>query len=182
EIRNLEASLEAEANAKRAVEDKSAGLSQELERMRAQFLDLQVSNERLSQQVATLQQQVSGEEKLKAAFEEFKQQHDEWVEQRCVEMDVRLDALSIDFDEELYPHMLTAIAGRWWVIGRGMRLAVMKCGLKGLEVSIGGSTRRPEGCADGCDHGCPVLSVSRKFSEVLVIQCSRALYNLRELF
>nr|GEZ09625.1 hypothetical protein [Tanacetum cinerariifolium] len=82
EIRNLEASLEAEANAKRAAEDKSAGLSQELERMRAQFSDLQVSNKRLSQQVATLQQQVSGEEKLKDAFEEFKRQQDERVEQR----------------------------------------------------------------------------------------------------
>nr|GEZ45640.1 hypothetical protein [Tanacetum cinerariifolium] len=117
EIRNLEASLEADANAKRAVEDKSVGLNQELERMRAQFSDLQVSNERLSQQVATLQQQVSGEEKLKAAFEEFKRQQDERVEQRCAEMDARLDALSIDFDEELYPRMLTAIAGRRWVIG-----------------------------------------------------------------
>nr|GEW34221.1 reverse transcriptase domain-containing protein [Tanacetum cinerariifolium] len=108
----LPTSLEAEANAKRAAEDKSAGLSQELKRMRAQFSDLQVSNERLSQQVATLQQQVSGEEKLKAAFEEFKRQQDERVEQRCAEMDARLDALSIDFDEELYPYMLTAIAGR----------------------------------------------------------------------
>ncbi|GKF91308.1 hypothetical protein Tco_0275009, partial [Tanacetum coccineum] len=42
-------------------------------------------------------------------------------------MDARLDALSIDFDEELYPHMLTAIACRRWVIGHGLRLAVMKC-------------------------------------------------------
>nr|GEV69600.1 transposase (putative), gypsy type [Tanacetum cinerariifolium] len=43
-------------------------------------------------------------------------------------MDARLDALSIDFDEELYPHMLTVIAGRMWVIGHGLRLAVMKYG------------------------------------------------------
>nr|GEX03745.1 pectinesterase/pectinesterase inhibitor U1 [Tanacetum cinerariifolium] len=71
-----------------------------------------VSNDRLSQQVSTLQEQVSGEEKLKAAFEEFKQYEDNQVEQRCAEMDARLDALSIDFDEELYPHMLTAIVGR----------------------------------------------------------------------
>ncbi|GJR00384.1 hypothetical protein Tco_0523368 [Tanacetum coccineum] len=42
-------------------------------------------------------------------------------------MDARLDALSIDFDEELYPHMLTAIAGRRWVIGHGLGLAIMKC-------------------------------------------------------
>nr|GEV40356.1 hypothetical protein [Tanacetum cinerariifolium] len=62
--------------------------------------------------VATLREQVSGEEKLKAAFEEFKRYEDNRVEQRCAEMDARLDALGIDFDEELYPHMLTAIAGR----------------------------------------------------------------------
>nr|GFD49497.1 hypothetical protein [Tanacetum cinerariifolium] len=86
EIKNLEALLEAEANTKKAAKDRSAGLSQELENMRARFLDLQVSNERLSQQVATLQQKVYGEEKLKAAFEEFKRQQDERVEQRCVEM------------------------------------------------------------------------------------------------
>nr|GFC68898.1 hypothetical protein [Tanacetum cinerariifolium] len=80
-----------------------------------------VSNERLSQQVDTLQQQVSGEETLKAAFEDYKRQQDQMVEQRCVEMDARLDAMSIDFDEELYPHMLTAIASRRWVIGHGLQ-------------------------------------------------------------
>nr|GFC31253.1 hypothetical protein [Tanacetum cinerariifolium] len=52
--------------------------------------------------------------KLKAAFEEFKRYEDDRVEQRCAKLDACLDALSIDFDEELYPHMLTAIAGRRW--------------------------------------------------------------------
>nr|GEZ24981.1 RNA-directed DNA polymerase, eukaryota [Tanacetum cinerariifolium] len=80
--------------------------------MRAQFSELQVSNERLSQQIDALQQQVSREETLKAAFEDYKRQQDQMVEQRFAEMDACLDALSIDFDEELYPHMLTAIAGR----------------------------------------------------------------------
>ncbi|GKE99185.1 hypothetical protein Tco_0022536, partial [Tanacetum coccineum] len=60
--------------------------------------------------VSTLQAHVTGEERIKAAFEEFKKSKDEKVEQRCAEMDARLDALSINFDEELYPHMLTAIA------------------------------------------------------------------------
>nr|GFD47099.1 hypothetical protein [Tanacetum cinerariifolium] len=44
----------------------------ELEDIRTQFSGLQVSNEHLSQQVTALQEQVNGEEKLKAAFEEFK--------------------------------------------------------------------------------------------------------------
>nr|GEY29280.1 RNA-directed DNA polymerase, eukaryota, reverse transcriptase zinc-binding domain protein [Tanacetum cinerariifolium] len=93
EIKSLEALLETEADMKRAAEEKSAGLSQELERMRAQFSELQVSNERLSQQVDALQQQ--------AAFEDYKRKQDQMVEQRCEEMDARLDAMSIDFDEEL---------------------------------------------------------------------------------
>nr|GEV79613.1 transposase (putative), gypsy type [Tanacetum cinerariifolium] len=94
EIKNLEALLEADADMKKAAEDKK---------------------------------QVSGEEKLKAVFEEFKRYEDNRVEQRCAEMDARLDAMSIDFDEELYPHMLTAIAGRRWMIAHGLCLAVVKC-------------------------------------------------------
>nr|GEW28852.1 hypothetical protein [Tanacetum cinerariifolium] len=78
-------------------------------------------------QQSTLQAQVTGEEKFKAAFEKFKQYEDDRVEKHCAEIDARLDALSIDFDEELYPHMLTAIACRIWVIVHGLRLTVMKC-------------------------------------------------------
>nr|GFC05475.1 hypothetical protein [Tanacetum cinerariifolium] len=111
EIKNLETLLEAETDMKKIAEDKSAEFRKELENLRALFSDLQVSNNRLSQQVFALQAQVTGEEKMKAAFEEFKQYEDNRVEQRCAGMDVRLDAPSIDFDEELYRHMLTAIAG-----------------------------------------------------------------------
>ncbi|GJS01639.1 hypothetical protein Tco_0318147 [Tanacetum coccineum] len=127
EIKNLEALLEAEADMKKVAEAKNAKLVEELEGLRAQFSDLQVSNDQLSQQVSTLQAQITGEEKIKAAFEEFKKYEDERVNSRCAEMDARLDKLSVDFDEELYPHMLTAIAGHRWVIGYGLRLAVMKC-------------------------------------------------------
>nr|GEZ48763.1 hypothetical protein [Tanacetum cinerariifolium] len=81
----------------------------------------------------------------KAAFEEFKRQQDERVEQRCAEMDVRLDALSIDFDEELYPHMLTAIADRRWVIElrQAFADAVSARIAKGLS----------EGLRHGLEHG-----------------------------
>nr|GEV64544.1 hypothetical protein [Tanacetum cinerariifolium] len=121
EIKNLEALLETEADMKKAAKDRSDGLSQELEDMCARFSDLQVSNERLSQQVAALQ------------------------EQRCVEMEARLDALSIDFDEELYPHMLTAIAGRRWAFAD-----VVSAGIaKGIS----------EGLRHGVEHGQAHLSL-----------------------
>ncbi|GJR09883.1 hypothetical protein Tco_0792535 [Tanacetum coccineum] len=124
---NLETLLEADVDMKKAAEAKNAELVKELEILRTQFSNLQVNNNQLSQHISTLQSQITGEEKIKAAFEEFKRYEDDRVSSRCAEMDARLDALSIDFDEELYPHMLTAIAGRRWVIGHGLRLAVLKC-------------------------------------------------------
>nr|GEW74186.1 hypothetical protein [Tanacetum cinerariifolium] len=124
EIKNLEALLEAEADIKKATEDKSVGLSQELEI-------------------------------CVPCSQTFSR-----VEQRCAEMDARLDALSIDFDEELYPHMLTAIAGRRWMIGHGLHLAMMKC-CESLElrqsfadvVSAGIAKGMSEGLRHGVEHG-----------------------------
>ncbi|GKA78504.1 hypothetical protein Tco_0785041 [Tanacetum coccineum] len=68
-----------------------------------------------------------GEERIQATFEEFKKYKDDRVDKRCAEMDSCLDAMSIDFDEELYTYKLTAIAGHRWVIRHDLRLAVMKC-------------------------------------------------------
>nr|GEV54550.1 hypothetical protein [Tanacetum cinerariifolium] len=166
-IKNLQALLETEADMKRAAEDKSAGLIKELEDMRARFSDLQVSHGQLSQQVASLKEQVNGEEKLKAAFEECKRYEDERVERRCAKLDARLDALSIDFNEELYPHMLTTIAGRRWVVGHGLRLAMMKCA-ESLEmrqafadvVSAGLAKGMSKGLKHGVEHGSDGVSMS----------------------
>nr|GEZ55093.1 hypothetical protein [Tanacetum cinerariifolium] len=107
-------------------------------------------------QVASLKEHVSGEEKLKVAFEEFKRYEDERVERRCAKLDARLDALSIDFDEELYPHMLTAIVGRRWVVGHGLRLAMMKCAeLLEMRQAFADvvSARVAKGMSEGLKHG-----------------------------
>ncbi|GJV27061.1 hypothetical protein Tco_1383509 [Tanacetum coccineum] len=127
QTRNLETLLEAEVDMKKAAVAKNVELTKELESLRAQFTGLQVSNDLLSQQVSTLQAQVTAEEMIKTAFEEFKKYEDDRVNSRCAEMDARLDGMSIYFDEELYPHMLTAIAGHRWMIEHSLRLAVMKC-------------------------------------------------------
>ncbi|GJU85417.1 gypsy type transposase [Tanacetum coccineum] len=117
-------------------------------------------NDRLSQKVSTLQAQVTGEERIKAAFEEFKKYEDDRVNSRCAEIDARLDALSIDFDEELYPHMLTAIVGRQWIIRYGLRLVVMKCAeslkLRHVFADVvfaGIAKGMSEGLKHGVEHG-----------------------------
>nr|GEX74373.1 hypothetical protein [Tanacetum cinerariifolium] len=77
-----------------------------------------------------------------------------------------LDALSIDFNEDVYPHMLTAIAGRRWVIEHGLRLAVMKCGesteLRQVfaDVVSGGIAKgMSKGLKYGAEHGKANLSL-----------------------
>ncbi|GKF35400.1 hypothetical protein Tco_0108600, partial [Tanacetum coccineum] len=100
------------------------------------------------------------EEEIKRLGEEVeslkKASEDDKVEKRCAEMDARLDALSIEFDEELYPHMLTAIAGRRWVIGHGLHLAVMKCAesieLRRVFVNVV-SARIAKGMSEGLEYG-----------------------------
>nr|GEW42532.1 transposase (putative), gypsy type [Tanacetum cinerariifolium] len=164
EIKNLETLLEAEIDMKNAAENKT---------------------------VSTLQDHVSGKEKLKAAFEEFKQYEDNRVEQRCAEMDARLDALSIDFDEDLYPHMLTAIAGYRWMIERGLRLAVMKCG-ESTELrqafadvmSAGIAKGMSEGLKHGVEHGqakldLEAIEVYDPEAEAKYIAALHALKNLK---
>ncbi|GKD84437.1 hypothetical protein Tco_1355591 [Tanacetum coccineum] len=99
QTQNLETLLEAEVDMKKAVEAKNAELTNDLESLCVQFLNLQVNNNQLSQQVSHLQAQVTGEERIKAAFKEFKKYKDNNFKKRC----------------------------RRWVIGHGLRLAVMKC-------------------------------------------------------
>nr|GFA19296.1 hypothetical protein [Tanacetum cinerariifolium] len=74
--------LEAEVDMRKSAKAKSAELTKELDSLRAQFSDLQVSNKQLSDQVLNLQARVMGEENIKAASEEFKKHEDDKVEQR----------------------------------------------------------------------------------------------------
>nr|GEY93952.1 hypothetical protein [Tanacetum cinerariifolium] len=76
-IKSLKALLEAEADMKETTKAKNVELVKELESLCVQFSDLQVSNHQLSQQVSTFQDRVTGEKRIKAAFEEFKKYKDD---------------------------------------------------------------------------------------------------------
>ncbi|GJW10668.1 hypothetical protein Tco_1576495 [Tanacetum coccineum] len=100
------------ATREKHIKDLEAQLEAEINMKKA----AEVKNSEVNKELEDLRMHFSGLE-----------HEDERVNARCAEMDARLDALSIDFDKELYPHMLTLIAGRRWVLGHGLRLVVMKC-------------------------------------------------------
>ncbi|GJS81461.1 hypothetical protein Tco_0748002 [Tanacetum coccineum] len=56
-----------------------------------------------------------------AGLDEFRQR----VEGLLEKQEEKLRKLSIEYDEELYPHMLSAIADARWLISHGLRLAAM---------------------------------------------------------
>ncbi|GJR63614.1 hypothetical protein Tco_1505776 [Tanacetum coccineum] len=64
-----------------------------------------------------------------AGLDEFRQRVEELLEKQ----EEKLRKLSIEYDEELYPHMLSAIAERRWLISHGLRLAAMSA-LESQEV------------------------------------------------
>ncbi|GJS03545.1 putative gypsy type transposase [Tanacetum coccineum] len=58
---------------------------------------------------------------------EFRVDDEKGIAKRASKLDARIADVRRDMDNDLYPHMLIAIAGRRWVIGHGLRLAIYKC-------------------------------------------------------
>ncbi|GJW59803.1 hypothetical protein Tco_0109138 [Tanacetum coccineum] len=80
--------------------------------------------------------------------------------ERSAELDARIADVRRDMDNDLYPHMFTAIAGRRWILSHGVRLAVMKraqseeCrSMLGKVISLAISKGIQEGLEAGIEHG-----------------------------
>nr|GEU36200.1 hypothetical protein [Tanacetum cinerariifolium] len=74
-----------------------------------------------------LYDQVFGYELFKERCEAIQDEQVNALSDRVAGLDSELMALALHLDEEFYPCFLTTIAGRQWIIGHGLRLAVMKC-------------------------------------------------------
>ncbi|GJS58750.1 hypothetical protein Tco_0653534 [Tanacetum coccineum] len=74
-----------------------------------------------------LRHEVAGESKLRDEFKSFQDAAERNFAERANALDARIADVRRDMDNDLYPHMLTAIAGRRWVVWHGFRLAVYKC-------------------------------------------------------
>ncbi|GJV27758.1 hypothetical protein Tco_1384206 [Tanacetum coccineum] len=79
---------------------------------------------------------------------------------RVVCIDSNLMEMALHMDEEFYPRYLTTIAGRRWILSRGLKLVIMKC-LQSPEylAALGGVIGRAidkgmqDGLAADIDHG-----------------------------
>ncbi|GKE34008.1 hypothetical protein Tco_1453330, partial [Tanacetum coccineum] len=74
-----------------------------------------------------LKDQVVGESRIREEFVSQQDVAERRFKECVVELDARIADVRHDIDNDLYLHMLTAIAGRRWVVRNGFRLAVHKC-------------------------------------------------------
>ncbi|GJW38943.1 hypothetical protein Tco_0064788 [Tanacetum coccineum] len=71
--------------------------------------------------------QVLGYEQLKEQVKEFQDAQMNIVSDKVAKLDADLLEMALHLEEKFYPHLLTTISGRRWLLTRGIRLAVVKC-------------------------------------------------------
>ncbi|GJX68407.1 hypothetical protein Tco_0304134 [Tanacetum coccineum] len=128
---------------------------------------LECEKDKLVNQVSELEAICSGLHDEVAGYKLFKEQveamQDEQVRvlsDRVSNIDSDLMDMAMHMDEEFYPRYLTTIAGRRWILSRGLKLVIMKC-LQSSEYmsDLGGALGRAidkgmhDGLKSGVDHG-----------------------------
>ncbi|GJZ43548.1 hypothetical protein Tco_0590803 [Tanacetum coccineum] len=106
-----------------------------------------------------LRKEAVGEAKLREEFKSFQDAEARRFEQRSAELDARIADVMCDMDNDLYPHMFTAIARQRWILNHGVRLAVMKCAQStecrfalGKVISLAINKGIQEGLEAGIEH------------------------------
>ncbi|GJW64426.1 hypothetical protein Tco_0116310 [Tanacetum coccineum] len=153
---------------------KTAQLTHDLSTLQTSFDDLTIKAASLESekdgligQVSALETTCSGLRDQVLGYELFKEQYEviqdaqvKALSDKVAGLDVDLMGMALHLNEEFYPRFLTTIAGRRWILGRGLRLVIMKC-LQSSEylAALGGAIDRAidKGMQDGLaaciDHG-----------------------------
>ncbi|GKG21828.1 hypothetical protein Tco_0384423, partial [Tanacetum coccineum] len=129
-------------------ETKLASLTAQTAKLTQNLSSLELSCDELSVEVASLESQrdgfadqvsslettcfgllyqVSGYELFKEQCEAIQDKQVKVLSDRVAGLDYELMALALHLDKEFNPRFLTTIDGWRWIIGHGLRLAVIKC-------------------------------------------------------
>ncbi|GKB76315.1 hypothetical protein Tco_0943210, partial [Tanacetum coccineum] len=150
-----------------------------------------------------LRDEVSGYKLFKEQIEVVQDEQVRVLSDCVAGLDSELIGMALYLDEEFYPHFLTTIARRRWILGRGLKLAVMKC-LQSPEylVALGGAMGRaidkaeanyvfavnaihavdcPPTCSTGASHLQPspkqlMLPIHRLEDQVVIRETSLSFY------
>ncbi|GKB39632.1 hypothetical protein Tco_0884574 [Tanacetum coccineum] len=128
---------------------------------------VKLQNDKLADQVHVLEVTCSGlrdqiltYERLKEQFEEFQDVQMRMVGDKLAKLEVDLSEMTLHFEDKFYPHLVTTIAGRRWLLTHGLKLFLTKC-LNSSEYlsALGSAISRAiekgmqDGLAAGIEHG-----------------------------
>ncbi|GJW38238.1 hypothetical protein Tco_0064083 [Tanacetum coccineum] len=60
-------------------------------------------------------------------FKEFQDVHMRLVGEKLAKLEVDLSEITLHFEEKFYPHLITTIVGRRWLLTHGLKLFINKC-------------------------------------------------------
>ncbi|GKF96183.1 hypothetical protein Tco_0288918, partial [Tanacetum coccineum] len=124
---NLEAIEKSLQDAVNALKERNTILEKERNALDVKLTSVKSKNNNLVDRVHEL-------ETSSAELREKVTVYDNCVEQRMKVVNDKFDKLYTDFvemtlhlEEKFYPHLLTTISGRRWLLTHGMELAIVKC-------------------------------------------------------
>ncbi|GJW90394.1 gypsy type transposase [Tanacetum coccineum] len=107
-----------------------------------------------------LRDQVSNYELLKEQIEAFQDAQMKILNDKVAKLDADLLEMALHLEEKFYPHLLTTISGRRWLLTRGLKLVVVKClNFPEYLAALGAAISRviekgmQSGLSAGIDHG-----------------------------
>nr|GEX13071.1 hypothetical protein [Tanacetum cinerariifolium] len=111
-----------------------------------------------------LQEKLSGYENLTERLEEFQHDHLKIVNDKFEKLYADFVEMTLHLEERFYPHLLTTISGRRWLLTHDMELAVTKCPhsseyLYALRAAVGKAIEKgmQEGVSVEITHGAKVF-------------------------
>nr|GEY29338.1 hypothetical protein [Tanacetum cinerariifolium] len=189
-LRDHNATLEKEKNELSVkATDLSASVKvreQEVADLDAQVIAVKLQNDNFVGQVRELEISSAWLQEKVAVFKDFIGQLEKFQDERMEEVNEKFDKLCADFvemalhlEEKFYPHLLTTISGRRWLLTHGMKLAIVKCLNKteylsalGAAISKAVEKGMHEGLSAGITHGAKVDGSYPPFSGQRVIGAS----------
>ncbi|GJV72439.1 hypothetical protein Tco_1492434 [Tanacetum coccineum] len=109
---------------------------------------------------AVLQDKVTAYDSLIGQLEKFQDDRIREMNEKLNKLDADLVELALHLEEKFYPHLLTTISGRRWLLTHGLELAIAKClnsteYLSSLGAAIGKAIEKgmQEGLSAGIIHG-----------------------------
>ncbi|GJU70503.1 hypothetical protein Tco_1256762 [Tanacetum coccineum] len=142
-------------------------IEQEVVDLDAIVISVRSQNDKLVDQVLSLESTCSGLHDEVSGYKLFKEHVEGMQDERMralsdhvAGMDADLMDLALHIDKEFYPQFLTTISGRRWILSHGLKLVVTKClqspeYLTALGAAIGRAVDKgmQDGLRAGVDHG-----------------------------